>query len=60
MRFNILTALILLYPAETQSRQIDIPAAIKAAYEMGKQDAAYAVDDIGLKRLTINDLERLI
>ena len=61
MRFITLTALLLLaYPTETQSRQIDIPAAIKAAYEMGKQERLMLTPHESPKRLTINDLERLI
>ena len=54
---RLLFLIILLSPTPTHSNQVSIPEAIKAAYEMGKKDA---FDDIGLKRLTIKDVEELI
>jgi hypothetical protein len=57
---RILFALILLSPTPTQSSAVNIPDAIRAAYEMGKQDAMFEADDIGLVRLTINDINQLL
>lgn len=49
--------LILLTTSPTQSRAYNVPDLIRAAYELGKQDA---VDDIGLVRLTIEDVKEIL
>lgn len=51
---------VFLTPSELQRRNIDIPSAILTAYEYGYADAMYAHDDVGLVRITLEDIEEMI
>lgn len=59
----LITALVLL-PSATQSHVYSYPqylkAAILTAYDQGREDYMYEVDDIGLVRLSLDDVERTI
>lgn len=60
-RTILYTALILLaYPSETQSSSFNPALAVRIAYEQGLRDARFTADDIGLVRLTVNDIEELL
>ena len=46
--------------AEGAESTVDYAEAVRVAYRLGAQEAAYSKDDIGLKRLSLADIEEAI